>query len=205
MPPKRFETSLQVGDFILPIRECHSPRWVAWFDFSREVEGASASVVDYRHAVYAGSFDPVTFGHTAIIQRASRLYRDVTVAVGINPNKKGTFTFEERKELLEAALVGVGNAKVERFDGLLIDYCRSIGAGVIVRGLRVLTDFEYEFQLGLANRDLAPDIETVFMFTESAHVYISSSLVKEIAMNGGDFTRYVPAPVVAALKAKFPI
>jgi pantetheine-phosphate adenylyltransferase len=161
-------------------------------------------VVDYRHAVYAGSFDPVTFGHTAIIQRASRLYRDVTVAVGINPNKKGLFTYEERKALLEQALTGVANVKVEQFEGLLIDYCRSIDAGVIVRGLRVLTDFEYELQLGMANRDLAPELETVFMFTESTHVYISSSLVKEIAMNKGDFTRYVPAGVVSALKAKFP-
>lgn len=160
-------------------------------------------MVDYRHAVYAGSFDPVTFGHTAIIQRASRLYRDVTVAVGINPNKKGLFTFEERKELLELALKDFKNVKVEQFQGLLIDYCKAIDAGVIVRGLRVQTDFEYELQLGLANRDLAPELETVFMFTESAHVYISSSLVKEIAMNQGDFTRYVPAPVVAALKAKF--
>jgi len=160
-------------------------------------------VVDYQHAVYAGSFDPVTFGHTAIIQRASRLYKKVHVAVGINPNKKGLFTFEERKDLLEAALKGVKNVEVAQFQGLLIDYCKSIGAGVIVRGLRVQTDFEYELQLGMANRDLAPELETVFMFTESAHVYISSSLVKEIAMNGGDFTRYVPAPVVAALKAKY--
>jgi pantetheine-phosphate adenylyltransferase len=161
-------------------------------------------VVDYRHAVYAGSFDPVTFGHTAIIQRASRLYREVTVAVGINPNKKGLFSYEERQTLLKQALQSFSNVKVEQFHGLLIDYCKSIGAGVIVRGLRVQTDFEYELQLGMANRDLAPEIETVFMFTESTHVYISSSLVKEIAMNGGDFTRYVPAPVVAALKAKFP-
>jgi pantetheine-phosphate adenylyltransferase len=165
----------------------------------------SYPVVDYRHAVYAGSFDPVTFGQTAIIQRAARLYENVSVAIGINPNKKGLFTFEERKALLEAALADVKNVRVERFEGLLIDYCHSIGAGVIVRGLRVLTDFEYELQLGMANRDLAPDLETVFMFTESAHVYISSSLVKEIAMNGGDFTRYVPAPVVSALKAKFRI
>lgn len=160
-------------------------------------------MVDYRHAVYAGSFDPVTLGHTAIIERAARLYRKVTVAVGVNVNKAGLFTFEERKDLLEKALAHLDNVVVERFDGLLIEYCRSIGAGVIVRGLRLLTDFEYEFQLGLANRDLAPEIETVFMFTESEHVYISSSLVKEIAQNGGDFTAYVPKAVAAAVRAKY--
>lgn len=160
-------------------------------------------MVDYRHAVYAGSFDPVTLGHTAIIERAAKLYQKVTVAVGVNPNKAGLFSFEERKSLLEQALSHLDNVVVERFDGLLIAYCRSIGAGVIVRGLRLLTDFEYEFQLGLANRDLAPEIETVFMMTASEHVYISSSLVKEIAQNGGDFTAYVPKAVAAALRSKY--
>lgn len=160
-------------------------------------------MVNYRHAVYAGSFDPVTLGHTAIIDRACRLYDRVTVAIGVNPKKVGLFTPQERTELLREALAGQPNVEVASFEGLLIDYCRAQNAGVLVRGLRLLTDFEYEFQLGLANRDLAPDIETVFMLTESEHVYISSSLVKEIAQNGGDFARYVPAPVAAALPAKF--
>jgi pantetheine-phosphate adenylyltransferase len=158
--------------------------------------------VDYRHAVYAGSFDPVTLGHTAIIERAARLYQTVTVAIGVNPSKRGLFTFDERRTMLTGALAHLGNVSVSSFEGLLIQFCRSIGAGVIVRGLRLLTDFEYEFQLGLANRDLAPDIETVFMFTTSEHVYISSSLVKEIAQNGGDFSRYVPSGVAAALRSK---
>lgn len=159
-------------------------------------------MVDYRHAIYAGSFDPVTFGHTAIIERASRLYERVTVAIGINPHKKGLFSADERLAMLRAS-VSVPNVAFSSFNGLLIDYCQSIGAGVIVRGLRLLTDFEYEFQLGLANRDLAPSVETVYMMTAASHVYVSSSLVKEIAMNGGDFSRYVPAPVVSALRAKY--
>lgn len=159
---------------------------------------------DYRHAVYAGSFDPVTLGHTAVIQRASRLYDRVTVAIGGNPYKKGFFSVRERMELLEDAVGSLDNVSVGAFSGLLIHYVQGLGAGVIVRGLRLLTDFEFEFQLGLANRDLAPEIETVFVLTESEHVYISSSLVKEIAENGGDFERYVPPAVAAALKARFP-
>ncbi len=159
---------------------------------------------NYRHAVYAGSFDPVTYGHTAIIERAARLYDRVTVAIGVNPAKTSLFTPEERLTMLRDALAGCDNVDVESFSGLLINYCRGLGAGVLVRGLRLLTDFEYEFQLGLANRDLEPDIETVFMFTESEHVYISSSLVKEIAMNGGDYSRYVPPGVLKALRSKYP-
>lgn len=160
--------------------------------------------MDYRHAVYAGSFDPITLGHTAIIERASRLFSKVTVAIGVNPKKRGLFDAEERKRMIAASLSHLGNVEVAAFEGLLIDYMRGIGAGVIVRGLRLMTDFEYEFQLGLANRDLAPDIETIFLLTESAHVYVSSSLVKEIAENGGDFSRYVPPAVHAALSARFP-
>lgn len=158
---------------------------------------------DYQHAVYAGSFDPVTLGHTGIIERAARLYRQVTVAIGVNPGKKGIFSTAERIQMLEEALVGLPNVKVSAFEGLLIEYCRSQGAGVIVRGLRLLTDFEYEFQLGLANRDLAPELETVFMMTKAEHVYVSSSLVKQIAENGGDFTRYVPPSVVKALRGRY--
>ncbi len=160
-------------------------------------------MVNYRHAVYAGSFDPVTYGHTAIIERASRLYERVTVAIGVNPKKVGLFTVQERVEMLTEALAHLPNIEVASFNGLLIDFCKKIESGVVVRGLRLLTDFEYEFQLGLANRDLAPTIETVFMLTESEHVYISSSLVKEIAENGGDFGRYVPAPVARLLPSKF--
>jgi pantetheine-phosphate adenylyltransferase len=106
--------------------------------------------------------------------------------------------------MIRESLQHLPNARVVHFDGLLIDIVKRLGAGVIVRGLRLLTDFEYEFQLGLANRDLAPEIETVFMLTEAAHVYISSSLVKEIAQNGGDFSRYVSRAVQAELTKIFP-
>jgi len=159
--------------------------------------------MDYRHAVYAGSFDPVTLGHTAIIERAARLFSTVTVAIGANPNKQGLFTVDERLDLLRTAVGSLPNVQFEAFEGLLIHYCQRVGAGVIVRGMRLLTDFEYEFQLGLANRDLASEVETVYLFTESEHVYISSSLVKEIAMNGGDASRYVPPAVWTALRARF--
>jgi len=160
--------------------------------------------VDYRHAVYAGSFDPVTYGHTAIIDRAARLFSTVTVAIGANPNKQGLFSVDERLDLLRRAVGPKAGIRFEWFEGLLIHYCLRIGAGVIVRGMRLLTDFEYEFQLGLANRDLASDVETVYLFTESEHVYISSSLVKEIAMNGGDASMYVPPEVWESLKRRFP-
>jgi pantetheine-phosphate adenylyltransferase len=159
-------------------------------------------MVDYRHAVYAGSFDPVTLGHSAIVERAARLYDRVTVAIGVNPAKRGLFTVDERVAMLRASLAALPNVEVDTFSGLLVEYCGRLGAGVIVRGLRLLTDFEYEFQLGLANRDLAPGLETVYMMTESKHVYISSSLVKEIAHNGGDFARYVHPAVVEAFHRK---
>ena len=160
-------------------------------------------MVDYRHAVYAGSFDPVTYGHTAIIERAVRLCDKVTVAIGVNPKKTGLFTIDERLDLLQASLGDIPKIEIASFEGLLIDYCKRLGAGVVIRGLRLLTDFEYEFQLGLANRDLEPDVETVFLLTEAEHVYVSSSLVKEIAQNGGDVSRHVPPQVARALGKKY--
>lgn len=156
---------------------------------------------DYRHAIYAGSFDPITLGHTAIIERAVRVYSRVTVAIGVNPNKRGLFALDERKKLIEASVPK--GVEVVSFEGLVIDFARKMNAGVLLRGLRLLTDFEHEFQLALGNRDLAPEIETVFMMTAAEYVYVSSSLVKEIAMNGGDSSRYVPPAVSQALIAKF--
>lgn len=170
------------------------------------VDGARSDdgSIDYRHAVYAGSFDPITFGHTAIIERAARLYERVTLAIGFNPKKasSGLFTVDERIELIRSSTRHLDNVEIESFSGLLIKFCAEKGAGVIVRGLRVLTDFEYEFQLGLANRDLEPRVETTFLLTEHPHVYVSSSLVKEIAANGGEVRRYVGEEVEAALHAK---
>jgi pantetheine-phosphate adenylyltransferase len=158
---------------------------------------------DYGHALYAGSFDPITLGHTAIIERALKIYPRVTVAIGVNPNKRGLFTLDERRALIEAS-VDRKRVEIVSFTGLVVDLARNIDAGVLLRGLRLLTDFEHEFQLALGNRDLAPEIETVFMMTASEYVYVSSSLVKEIAMNGGDSSKYVPPAVQAQLEAKFP-
>lgn len=163
-----------------------------------------SDTVDYRHAVYAGSFDPITLGHTAIIERAARLYDKVTIGLGFNVKKANTglFELEERLELIRSSVAHLPRVRVEAFEGLLIEMCVRIGAGVIVRGLRVLTDFEYEFQLALANRDLRPEIETSFLVTEHSHVYVSSSLVKEIAANGGSVSRYVSPVVAEALSKK---
>lgn len=168
------------------------------------VRPIAVSTVDYRHAVYAGSFDPITHGHTAIIERALKLYDKVTVAIGVNVAKKALFTPDERIEHIRTAVGDQSGLEVVSFGGLLIDLTRSTGAGVILRGLRMLTDFELEFQLALANRDLAGEVETVFLMTDHAHVYISSSLVKEIAVNGGAFENYVPPNVATALLAKYP-
>lgn len=162
----------------------------------------SVTARDYRHAIYAGSFDPITLGHTAIIERAVKVYDRVTVAIGVNPNKRGLFSLEERRTLIESSVPK--GVEVLSFEGLLVDFAKRMNAGVLLRGLRLLTDFEHEFQLALGNRDLAPEIETVFMMTASEYVYVSSSLVKEIAMNGGDSSRYVPPAVHQALLAKFP-
>jgi pantetheine-phosphate adenylyltransferase len=159
--------------------------------------------LDYAHGVYAGSFDPITLGHVAIIERASRVYGRLTVAIGVNPSKNTLFTLEERRALIERSLEHRHNVQVAVFEGLLVHYAVNIGAGVLVRGLRALTDFDHEFQLALGNRDLAPAVETVFMMTDAQYVYVSSSLIKEIAKNGGDVSRYVPGEVQVALRKKY--
>ena len=156
----------------------------------------------YQHAVYAGSFDPITIGHLAIIERASRIYDKVTVAVGVNPNKAELLTQAERKALVEGSVGQHPGIEVAIFDGLLVEFAWEIGAGVLIRGLRLLADFEHEFQLALANRELAPELETVFLMTESEHLHISSSLVKEIARNGGGLRGFVPPAVAETLTRK---
>lgn len=156
-----------------------------------------------QRAVYAGSFDPVTHGHLDIIRRGASLYPDLIVAVGDNPRKKYLFPADERRKMVEEALSDLTHVKVVRFEGLLINFTKSQGAGVILRGLRATTDFEYEFQLGLANRDLCPQIETVFLLTEASNIFISSSTAKEIAMSGGPVARYVPKAVGRRLYETF--
>ena len=156
-----------------------------------------------RIAVYAGSFDPATLGHLDLIERASNLFENVIVAIGVHPTKHPLFTADERVDLIRQVTGHLPNVKVDDFDGLLIDYCTKRSAGVIVRGLRVTTDFEYELQIAHANADLAPQVDTVFLPTRTKHGFVSASLVREIASHGGDVSRYAPKVVCDALARKF--
>ncbi len=150
--------------------------------------------------IYPGTFDPITNGHSDIIERASRLFDQVIVAIAANPKKSPAFDLEERVAMAEAALEGLGNVEVCGFDSLLADYVQRRGAQVILRGLRAVSDFEYEFQLAGMNRRLAPKVETVFLTPAENYAFISSSLVKEVAELGGDVSAFVHPRVLAALK-----
>ncbi len=152
-----------------------------------------------RTAVYAGSFDPITLGHLDVARRASRMFDRVIVAIGENPNKRYMLPVERRVAVVQEAVRDLANVEVDVFRGLLVQYCQRRGAAAVVRGLRAVTDFEFEFQIGLANMDMAPEVETVFLLTDPRHIFISSSLVKEIASNGGDVSRYLPEPALRAL------
>jgi pantetheine-phosphate adenylyltransferase len=154
-------------------------------------------------AVYPGSFDPVTHGHVDLIDRASRLFPEVVVALGIHPTRQPVFSADERLALLRAVSEPYKNVRVTSFDGLLIEYCHSIGARVVVRGLRAATDFEYELQIAHANADLFPDIDTIFLPTRTNYGFLSASLVREIAVHGGDVSRYAPPVVQEAIKKKY--
>ena len=155
-------------------------------------------------AVYAGSFDPVTLGHLDLIDRASKLFDEVVVAIGVHPTRKPLFSFEERLALLQGVVTPYGNVRVDQFDGLLIHYCKRIGARVIVRGLRAATDFEYELQIAHANADMEPLIDTMFLPTRANYGFISASLVREIASHGGNVSHYAPPTVCEALRQRFP-
>jgi len=154
-------------------------------------------------AVYAGSFDPVTFGHLDLIERATRLFDQVVVAIGRHPTRQGLFSFQERMDLLHNVTREIPRLRIESFEGLLIHYCERIGARVIVRGLRAATDFEYELQIAHANADMVPRVDTVFLPTRTRYGFVSASLVREIASHGGDVSHYAPEAVCAALEAKF--
>ena len=153
-------------------------------------------------AIYPGSFDPITLGHLDIITRTSRIFDHVIVAVMINPNKKTSFTVEERIDLLRRATEGIPGVEVVGFTGLLADYAHRRGATAIVKGLRAVTDFEYEFQMALTNKKLAPDVETLFMTTRSEYMYLSSSMVKQVAMFGGDISEDIPACILEDVKKR---
>jgi pantetheine-phosphate adenylyltransferase len=153
-------------------------------------------------AVYPGSFDPITLGHMDILERATRLFDRVIVGIGSHPAKRGWFPVEERCRMVAASAASMPDVEVEAFDGLVVDFCHRRGASVIVRGLRATGDFEPEFQMGLANRDLAPEIETVFLIPRADRMYVSSSLVREIAGHGGNYRQYVTGPVAEALSRR---
>lgn len=151
-------------------------------------------------AIYPGTFDPITNGHSDLISRAAHLFDKVVVAVAANPKKTPLFNLEERVELAREVLSGLKNVEVLGFDTLLADFANDQGARVILRGLRAVSDFEYEFQLAGMNRRLAPNIETLFLTPAEKYTFISSSLVKEVAALGGDITDFVDPKVKAALK-----
>ncbi len=151
-------------------------------------------------AVYAGSFDPITLGHLDIIRRGAGLFSKVIIGVGDNSAKRYMLGKDQRVALAHAVTCDLPNVEVDSFEGLLVDFCRSIGAEVIIRGLRAVSDFEFEFQIGLANRDMAPNIETVFLLPAPRHIFVSSSLVKEIFVNGGDISHYAPPATIEALR-----
>lgn len=153
--------------------------------------------------VYPGTFDPITNGHLDIIERGQKLFDEMIVAVAASPKKETLFNVKERVEMIKTAVKKYKNIRVESFDGLLIDYMHKKKASVILRGLRVISDFEYEFQMALTNRKLDPTIETVFMMTAEGYAYMSSRFIKEIARLNGDVKGFVPLDVAKKLKEKY--
>ena len=154
-------------------------------------------------AIYAGTFDPITYGHTDLIERASRIFDKVIVAVADSSRKKPLFSLAERTSLAKEALANFKNVEILGFDSLLIDFAKQHEANVIIRGLRAVADFDYEFQLATMNRFMNQEIETLFLMPAEKYMYVSSSMVREIAMLHGDVTGFVPACVNEALKNKF--
>ena len=154
-------------------------------------------------AVYPGSFDPITNGHLDLIQRGLKVFDRIIVAVATNAFKQSLFSIEERVEMLRVSLADQPNVSIDTFAGLLVQYARRQNARAILRGLRAVTDFEYEFQLAMMNRRLEPEIETVFLMTGLRWVFLSSSILKEAAVHGGDIEGMVPEIVVRKLKEKF--
>lgn len=153
-------------------------------------------------AVYPGSFDPITNGHIDIIRRSARTFDKVYVAVLVNSNKKPLFTIEERMEWIKRATKDLPNVEVDTFSGLLVDYMRMRGAGIIIKGLRAISDFEYEFQMALMNHKLSGEIETLFMMSSAKYQYLSSSIVKEVARHGGSLDGLVPDDMIEAVTTK---
>jgi len=161
------------------------------------------NIMTMTRAIYPGSFDPVTLGHIDVIERALRLFDEVIVAAAPSEGKSPLFPIEERLELIRASLPGEPRLKVKQLDGLLVDFVTAEKAQVIVRGLRAVSDFEFEFQMALMNRRLAANVETIFLMPKEDYSYISSRIVKEVARLGGDVSGVVSPPVAEALRKQF--
>lgn len=155
-----------------------------------------------RRVIYPGTFDPITNGHLDIIERAMTLFDVVTIGVTTNPAKNPLFTVEERMAMIRQATANFANVEVDSFSGLLVDYAKRLGACAIIRGLRAISDFEYEFQMALVNRKISDGIVTVFLMPNEKYTYLNSTIVKELAMFGGDISRFVPLLVEAQVKQK---
>jgi pantetheine-phosphate adenylyltransferase len=155
-----------------------------------------------RLAIYPGSFDPPTYGHLDIIGRAAQMFDELIVAVGANSEKDPFLDSVERVAALRECTQGMPNVRVEPFSGLLVDFAKRHGCRILVRGMRAVSDFEYEFRVASANRKLAPEVETVFLTTRDEYSFLASSVVREVAVLGGDFAPFVPAPVYERIKSK---
>jgi pantetheine-phosphate adenylyltransferase len=156
-----------------------------------------------RRAIYPGSFDPVTNGHLDVIERGRKLFDEVIVAVASNDEKLPFFSLEERLDLLQQTAGKIENVRTAEFSGLLVEFAKAQQAGAVIRGLRAVSDFEFEFQMALMNRKLDPAVETIFLMPKEEYTYLSSRIVKEIARLGGDVSRFVPSCVAKALSRKF--
>ncbi|MDZ7291281.1 MAG: pantetheine-phosphate adenylyltransferase [candidate division KSB1 bacterium] len=155
-----------------------------------------------RHVIYPGTFDPITNGHIDIIARATALFDRVTIGVTNNPAKSPLFSVEERLAMIRQVTANFPNVQVDSFGGLLVDFAQKLGACAIIRGLRAISDFEYEFQMALVNRKLSEGIVTVFLMPNEKYTYLNSTIVKEVAMFGGDISRFVPPEVEIQIKQK---
>ncbi|MCI8280479.1 MAG: pantetheine-phosphate adenylyltransferase [Lachnospiraceae bacterium] len=156
-----------------------------------------------KKAIYPGSFDPVTFGHLDMIERSAKVVDQLIVAVLRNNAKNPLFSTEERVSMLEEMTKNIPNVAVQSFDGLLIDYAKSVGATIIIRGLRAVTDFEYELQMAQTNRIVEPGVDTLFLTTSLEYAYLSSTIVKEVASYGGDISHFVPKQLIELIYHKY--